>query len=209
VKGQAIDLKAGALLAATETHTQRSIVFPLFADQAGAHYDGTAGQLFAEAGYRLPYRMSAFANLAGLSGLEASYEPFLQAALIRIDQDRFAETALSAGLTAAAKTYDLGTTTLGLRSEYKLAAAPGFALRTLVGWRHAFGDVSPSVTESFAGSLASFPVAGVPIDRDALVSDISLDYSLTSAATLGLSYALQIGHRATDNALKAKAEISF
>jgi uncharacterized protein with beta-barrel porin domain len=69
--------------------------------------------------------------------------------------------------------------------------------------------VRPSVTQSFASSFASFSVAGVPVDRDALVSETSLDYAVTSTVSLDLSYSSQIGRHASDNAFKGKAELSF
>ena len=113
------------------------------------------------------------------------------------------------GLTGASRGYDLGTTTLGLRTQYQLASLPGFTLSTLWGWRHAFGDVRPSVTQAFAGPFASFTVAGVPVDRDALVTQTSLDYAVSNSVTVGLSYSGQYGSRASDNAFKGHVDVSF
>jgi outer membrane autotransporter protein len=167
----AIDLKAGAILASSNTHTSRSIIFPVFADAASASYGGTAAQGFGELGYRLPFRVTLWSFVPGLSSLTASYEPFLQGALIHIDQNRYIETALNgAALVGVARGYDLGTTTLGLRTQYQLASLPGFTWTSLIGWRHAFGDVIPKVNQTFVGSFSSFTIAGVPIDRDAFVS---------------------------------------
>ena len=206
----AFDLKAGAIAASTDTHTSRSILFPGFADAASSSYGGDAGQAFAEAGYRLPFHGTLWSFVPGLQSLSASYEPFLQGAVIHLDQDRYVETALTgAGLIGAARGYDLGTTTLGLRTEYRLASLPSFTLRSMIGWRHAFGDVRPSVLQSFAGSFSSFTVSGVPVDRDAFVSETSLDYAVTDAVTVGLSYSGQYGRRATDTAFKGHVEVSF
>ncbi len=205
----AIDLKVGAILASTDTHTSRSIVFPGFADAASSNYGGYAAQGFGELGYRLPFHWSIWSYVPGLSGLSVNYEPFLQGAVMHIDQNRYLETALNAGLTGAAQRYDLGLTTLGLRTQYQLASLPGFTLSTLLGWRHAFGDVTPSVSQTFAGSFSSFTVAGVPVDRDAFVSETSLDYRVTGAVTVGVSYSGQYGKRATDNAFKGHVDVSF
>ncbi|SDR62439.1 outer membrane autotransporter barrel domain-containing protein [Rhizobiales bacterium GAS113] len=211
----AFDLKLGAIAASTDTHTSRSIVFPMFSGTASSSYGGYAVQGFAEAGYRLPFHWSIWSYVPGLESLSVTYEPFLQAAIVHIGQDRYAETAFAAGfggaagLVGAAHDYDLGSTTLGLRSEYALASLPGFTLRTLIGWRYAYGDVKPKVTQAFAGSLGSFTVAGVPIDRNALVTETNLDYAVSSAVTVGLSYAGQVGSKASDNAVKGHVDVSF
>jgi outer membrane autotransporter protein len=196
--------------ATTQTHTSRSIAFPFFSDAANSSYGGTAAQAFAEAGYRLPFHGSLWSYVPGLESLSVTYEPFLQGTLIHIDQDRYVETSLAgAGLIGASRDYDLGSTTLGLRSEYTLASLPGFTLRTLNGWRHAYGDVRPSVSQTFAGSFASFTVAGVPIDRDAYVTETTLDYAVSSMVTVGLSYSGQFGSKASDNAFKGHVDMSF
>jgi outer membrane autotransporter protein len=206
----AVDLKAGVIGATTRTHTSRSIAFPFFIDAASSSYGGTAAQAFAEADYRLSFHGSLWSYVPGLESLSVTYEPFLQGALIHIDQDRYVETSLAgAGLIGASRGYDLGTTTLGLRSEYTLASLPGFTLRTLNGWRHAYGDVRPSVSQTFANSFASFTVAGVPIDRDAYVTETALDYAISSMVTVGLSYSGQFGSKASDNAFKGHVDVSF
>ena len=128
---------------------------------------------------------------------------------MHIDQDRYVETALNAGLVGAAHSYDLGTTTLGLRTQYQLAGLPGFTWTSLLGWRHAYGDVIPKVNQTFAGSFSSFTVAGVPIDRDAFVSEASLDYAVSQRLTVGVSYAGQYGRQASDTAFKGHVNVSF
>ncbi|SEE28609.1 outer membrane autotransporter barrel domain-containing protein [Rhizobiales bacterium GAS191] len=206
----AIDLKAGAILAATNTHTRRSILFPGFADAASSSYGGYAAQGFGELGYRLPFHGTLWSYVPGLESLSATYEPFLQGAILHIDQNRYVETALTpAALIGAARGYDLGTTTLGLRTQYQLASLPGFTWTSLLGWRHAFGDTIPKVNQTFVGSFSSFTIAGVPIDRDAFVSETTLDYAVSQKVTVGVSYSGQYGKHATDSAFKGHVAVSF
>jgi outer membrane autotransporter protein len=79
----------------------------------------------------------------------------------------------------------------------------------LWGWRHAFGDVVPKVNQTFIGSFSAFTVAGVPIDRNAFVSEASLSYAVSNSVTVGLSYSGQYGRRASDNAFKGLFRVSF
>ena len=50
--------------------------------------------------------------------------------------------------------------------------------------------------------MSPFTVAGVPVDRDALVAEAGLDWQASEALSLGVSYAGQIGSRAQDHTLK-------
>jgi uncharacterized protein with beta-barrel porin domain len=65
------------------------------------------------------------------------------------------------------------------------------------------------VVQSFADSFNTFTVAGVPIDRDAFVSETSLDYAVSNSVTVGASYWGQYGRHATDSAFEGHLDISF
>lgn len=72
----------------------------------------------------------------------------------------------------------------------------------MVGWRHAFGDTTPTTTSAFAGGDA-FTIAGTPIAEDALVLEAGFDVGLAQKATLGLSYSGQIASKASDHGFRA------
>jgi len=67
----------------------------------------------------------------------------------------------------------------------------------------------PQCLLSFQGGAQAFSVSGVPIDRDALVAEAGIEYSLTSMLSVGVSYSGQYGQRATDNAFKANLNLRF
>ncbi|MGH6862646.1 MAG: autotransporter domain-containing protein, partial [Phyllobacterium sp.] len=100
-------------------------------------------------------------------------------------------------------------TTLGLRasSSYTLGTMTATARGTL-GWRHAYGDITPTATHAFAGGDA-FTVAGVPIAKDGAIIEAGLDLSMTEAATLGLSYQGQFGSGVQQNGFNAKLAVKF
>ena len=78
----------------------------------------------------------------------------------------------------------------------------------LVAWRRAYGDLVPSVFLAFQNASQSFTVAGVPIDRNTLLAEAGLDYSVSSAIAVGRSTG-QFGQRAYDNAFKGHLDVSF
>jgi outer membrane autotransporter protein len=139
----------------------------------------------------------------------ATLEPFVGAAAIHIHQDGFNELGGVAALSGFGQDFDLGTTTLGLRAESTFIGPLPLTARALLGWRHAYGDVVPTALLAFQGPTQPFSVAGVPIDRDAFVTEVGLDYTATSSTTLGIAYSGQYGQRATDNAIKAHLDYRF
>ena len=198
-------LRAGALYGTNSTSTSRSVVFPGFADALSASYGGSTAQAFGEAGYRIEL---AGASLGGLAFSRASVEPFADAAAIGIHQNGFTESGGIAALTGFGRDFNIQTTTLGVRSEIALASMP-LTLKTMLGWRHAYGDVVPSVLLGFQGGAQAFSVSGIPIDRDAFVAEAGIDYSLTSMLSVGVSYSGQFGQRAMDNAFKGNVNLRF
>jgi fibronectin-binding autotransporter adhesin len=199
----AIQLRAGALYGANSTSTTRSIVFPNFADSAGSSYGGSTAQAFGELGYRIGFSDPSM----GLS--RASFEPFIGAAAIHIHQNGFVEAGGAAALIGFGRSYDLATTTLGLRAETTLAGPLPVTLRALLGWRHAYGNVVPTALMAFQGGAQAFGITGVPLARNAVVTEAGLDYAVSSMVTVGVSYSGQYGPRATDTAFKGHLDVSF
>ncbi|SCZ00449.1 outer membrane autotransporter barrel domain-containing protein [Microvirga guangxiensis] len=188
-KWDAINVRLGALYAHHNVDVNRTITVPGFGDRVGSSYDGLSLMAFGEVGY-------AF-DLGGLT-----LEPFIGASVMRLRLDGFQEEGGAAVLTGYGLTYDLGTTTLGLRTEAKLGLDLPLTVHGMVGWRHAFGNVNPSALFAFSGGASAFSAAGIPIDRDAFVAEAGLDWQIGQNMTLGVPYASQIGKRAQEHAVK-------
>lgn len=77
-----------------------------------------------------------------------------------------------------------------------------------LGWRHAFGDVSPQTDLVFAGG-SSFGIEGVPIARSAALLEAGVDVELTDNATLGITYQGQIASNAREHGFNAKLGVRF
>jgi fibronectin-binding autotransporter adhesin len=201
----AVQLRAGALYATNSTSTSRQVIFPGFSDALSSSHGGSTAQAFGEAGYRVELAGASFGGL-GLS--RASVEPFAGAAAFLIHQNGFTEGGGASALTGFAHDFNIQTMTLGVRSELAFAALP-VSVTTMLGWRHAYGDVVPSVLLGFQGGAQSFSSSGVPIDRDTFVAEAGVNYAVSSMFTVGLSYSGQFGQRATDNAFKGHLGLSF
>ncbi|MBV9977973.1 MAG: autotransporter domain-containing protein, partial [Hyphomicrobiales bacterium] len=198
-----LQLRAGALYGTNTTSTTRQVAFPGFSEALSSNNGGFTAQGFGELGYRI--------QLAGIGlgvGSRAYVEPFAGAAAILIHQNGFGEVGGTSAPTASARDFNVQTTTLGVRGELAFASMP-LTLKTMLGWRHAYGNVVPSVLLALQGGTQTFNISGVPIDRDAFVAEAGLDYALTSMLSVGVSYSGQYGQRAIDNAVKGHLEWQF
>ncbi|MGN7964208.1 autotransporter outer membrane beta-barrel domain-containing protein, partial [Brucella sp. 22210] len=195
--GHALAFRSGLAYTWHDVDMNRSVTFPGFADNVTGDYDAGSFQLFGELGYKIHYG-------------KALFEPYAGLAYLHLKTDGFDET----GQTAAALSVQSGTTdtsfsTLGFRAstEFALGSITATA-RTDLGWRHAYGDITPVSTASFIGSNA-FTVSGLPIAEDAALIEAGLDFKLTDDATLGLSYNGQFASGAKQNGFNAKLSVSF
>ncbi|MXQ13617.1 autotransporter domain-containing protein [Microvirga makkahensis] len=69
--------------------------------------------------------------------------PFIGASVLRLYTDGFTENGGFADLMGFKQTYELGTTTLGLRTSARLGNDLPLTIRGMLGRRHAYGDVEP------------------------------------------------------------------
>ncbi len=195
--GHALAFRSGLAYTWHDIDMNRSVAFPGFADNLSGDYDAGSFQVFGELGYKIHPGKVLFEPYAGL-------------AYLRLKTDGFDEK----GQTAAALSVHPGTmetsfSTLGLRTstEFVLGSVTATA-RTDLGWRHAYGDITPVSAASFIGSDA-FTVYGLPIAEDAALIEAGLDFQLTKDATLGISYNGQFASGAKQNGFNAKLSVSF
>ena len=191
-----LGVRAGAAYSRHFVDTSRTAAFGSFAESLAADYDAATAQVFAEAGYRIDTASAAF-------------EPFANVAYVNLHTDGFTETGGAAALTHQADDTDQTFTTLGVRASTPVRfGGSEVKLSGMVGWRHAFNDVTPEAAFSFAGG-APFLIAGTPIARDALALEAGIDVKIGPRSSLGIAYSGQIGDGAQDHSANARLTISF
>ncbi|MFG1365594.1 autotransporter domain-containing protein [Xanthobacter versatilis] len=193
----AIKLRAGASYGWSSIDTSRFVA--LTGEAPRASYDGTAGNLFAEAGYTV-----------ALGGV--AFEPFAGIGWTSVNLGSFAETnAPVAGLASEGTSFDTAYTTLGLRLATTFAVGSGIAVtpHASAGWRHAFGDVVPEAAVAFVNTGTVFGVEGLPIAQDSLVGSLGIDLAFATGVTLTLAYDGMAGDGASYNAGKAALAVKF
>jgi outer membrane autotransporter protein len=189
-------LRTGAAYSWHRISTARNVDFGGFADQLSADYDAATAQAFGELAYDVKKGRFAF-------------EPFANLAYVSLHSDGFTEQGGDAALSSGSSTTDTTFTTLGVRASTEIALGTMTATaRGMLGWRHAFGDVTPLSTFAFAGG-DPFTIAGAPIARDAALLETGLDLQLAANATLAISYDGQFGGGAHDNGVKANIGVRF
>lgn len=164
-----------------DIETRRHIGVASLNQTLTADYSAGNTQLFTEVGYALQ------------TGARAALEPFAGVAWSDQRTRGFSEQGGDAALSGQSRRDTLTTTSLGLR------ARTGLTLGTLdldvsgaLGWRHAFGDVTPGTTLAFQGSQ-SFTVAGAPIARDAALVEFGVSARVSEAVAVGVGYSGQFG----------------
>ncbi|KPL66773.1 hypothetical protein SZ64_00835 [Erythrobacter sp. SG61-1L] len=176
--------------------TVREVAFPA-AQTLAADYDAGTTQVFGEVGYAL--KVGAI-----------DLEPFAGLAYVSLKTDAYAEAGGVAALTGGSMTTDTTFGTLGLRGSAKLdVAEEGAELKVVLGWRHAFDDTAILATHSFGAAATPFTVSGVPIDDDALLAEVSLDFPMSENVRLNVGYKGQFGADATDNSVLGGLSIHF
>jgi len=186
---------AGAAYSWSESDIRRQVQIRGFGDALRLQRPGAVAQAFTELGYG--FVSSGFA-----------LEPFAQLALIRVSTEAGTEQGGAAALRVLSSEQTLGFTMLGLRGETQIAAMPLFA-RAMLGWRHGFGELTPQAQTAFVTGATPARVFATKIDREAFVAEAGLDWRISPATALGLTYSATIGERSRDHALKGRVEMRF
>lgn len=192
----AVNVRLGAAYSWNDVTTSRVASLPTAQKLSASSTFGT-GQVFGEIGY-------------GFVAPALNFEPFAGLAYVSLNTDAFTETGGPAALTAGSQTTGVTSTTLGVRAAARvdLATLPT-TLKAMLGWRHAFGDVTPETVTRFASGGVPFSVQGLPIAEDALLLDLGLDLALARNITLGVAYNGQYGDGVTEQIFRATFGMKF
>ena len=79
----------------------------------------------------------------------------------------------------------------------------------MLGWRHAFGDLSPLSTLGLFRWQILLPCWETPIAGDALTVSAGFDLKVAARAKLGLIFSGQYGDGARESALTGNFNVSF
>jgi outer membrane autotransporter protein len=191
-----LGLRLGASYSWNHLATDRAVVVGELANDLHAKYNAGTTQVFGELNQRFALD-------------RVTLEPFANLAYVDLRTGGFRETGGEAALIAKADGMDVIFTTFGVRPSTGISLGDFDAtVRGTLGWRHAFGDITPSSAVSFSGS-SGFTVAGVPIARDAAVVEAGLDFTVGDDVTAGLTYGGQFGGREIDHSIRGTLAITF
>jgi len=186
-------LRVGASYSWNKLETNRLVGFTGLADSLKSKYDASTTQIFGEIGQKM--------DLGNVM-----IEPFAGLAYVNVDANNFAENGGVAALHSDGGSVNSTFSTLGVRTSMQLNETT--RLHGTVGWRHAFGERTPTSTHSFATG-SDFTVSGVPLAKNVAVLEAGLETQLQKNLTLGVSYAGQFGNGLKDHGLKASLGWKF
>ncbi|HEV7776722.1 MAG TPA: autotransporter domain-containing protein [Luteibacter sp.] len=190
-------LQAGADYAWQQIDSTRHIAFGNFAETASGRYDADTAQAYVDGGYRF--------DLGG----HATLEPYLNLAEVQVKTDGFTESGSSAALAVQGDTSKQTVGTLGLRASFELAP-DGIRAHAGLGWQHAWGDLVPGSTQSFAaGGVNSFSIDGVPVAHNAMAATLGVSFPIGSRTTIDASYQGQFADHAKDQAARMNLTVAF
>ncbi|SHI18547.1 autotransporter domain-containing protein [Pollutimonas bauzanensis] len=191
-----IAFRTGAAYSWHKLDTARSVAIPGIDERLTGDYEAGTFQVFGELAY-------------GLQVGKTRVEPFANLAHVSLHTGRVTETGGAAALMGNSGNTDVTFSTLGMRAAHHLALGSlDVTLAGMAGWRHAFGNRTPTSKHAFSAGEA-FSIAGAPIARDSAVVEAGLSLSLASDATFGLAYTGQLSGQGRDHGLKANVAIRF
>ncbi|MBS9479262.1 autotransporter outer membrane beta-barrel domain-containing protein [Ancylobacter radicis] len=183
-------LRGGASYGWTDTDTQRTASFMGLTQSLDASYDGGTANIFVEAAYAAEINAIAF-------------EPFAQMAWSWIETDSFTENGGSLALSSQGLSFDVPYSTLGLRLATAIEMGKSLVTpHATLGWRHAFGDVTPEAAMAFAETGAAFAVEGAPIAQDSFVLGAGIDLKIGASLTLNIGYEGEFASDVETNAVR-------
>jgi len=191
-----MSLKLGASYSWNGVATDRAVAIGAFANALRARYNAGTTQIFGEVGER--FTLDDFV-----------LEPFVNVAHVKLRTDGFSEAGGDAALTSRAGTTENIFATLGVRPATTVSW-DGFdaTLRGMLGWRHAFGSVTPVADVAFATGPV-FTVEGAAIARDSGVVEAGADFAIAHGIAFGATYGGQFSGPQTSHGVRGTITMTF
>ncbi|NWB44922.1 autotransporter outer membrane beta-barrel domain-containing protein [Pseudomonas gingeri] len=193
-----VALRLGAVHSQHYGKTERNVEFSGYKDRLTGNHNANSQQAFAELGYNL-----------GSDSLSA--EPFASLGYQRYSRQGYTEKGGEAALKADAQTQSNFSTTLGLRTasikhmDNKMSLAP----RLSAGWKHLYGSVESTSTQSNQVTGDIFNTKGITRDRDTLVVEAGLDLNLSARHSIGVAYNGEVGNSSRTHGVMGQWKMSF
>lgn len=192
-----LGLRLGATYTWNMLSTQRTVAFPGFMDRQNSSYNGGTAQAFADLGYRFDLG-------------RVMVEPFGDVAYINQQTKHFHEHGGSSALYGHGQDTGVTYATFGTRMATtmhvgKAVIIPGLTL----GYRHAFGAITPTARERLISGSSDFETAGVPLLQDGALVKVGFQTQLTKRLRVGISYTGQYGVRYSESGLKGSLSWIF
>lgn len=191
-----ISVRSALIYHRNNISTTRSVNFPGYSDSLNADYSANGLQAFGEVGYSFHADQTVF-------------EPFNNLTAISLRTGSFSENGAEAALQAGGQTTNVTFNTLGMRvaNDVSIESIKITTSGTL-GWRHAFGSVTPESTQNLVGGT-DFTVTGTPIARNAAVVELGVDAAINAQTVLGISYQGQLASDSHENGIRATLNWKF
>ncbi|HBT33404.1 MAG TPA: hypothetical protein DEB15_11545 [Pusillimonas sp.] len=176
--------------------TRRNIAYSGLG-QAKSKANATSTQLFAELAY-------------ALSQGAAVLEPYWGLQRVWLTRDGFDESGSVVALSGDKSRQAVTFSRLGLRMRMALSdsQASSMLLTANIGWRRAWGDLTPEARLRFASGPA-YDVSGATLSRDALVAELGIEVAASSNSVVSFGYAGQFGGGSQDHGLQARLAWQF
>lgn len=165
--------------------------------QAQSKANATSTQLFAELAY-------------AVSQGNVVVEPYWGVQRVWLSRDAFDESGSAVALSGDQSRQAVTFSRLGLRARMTLSddAASSTLLTANIGWRRAWGDLTPETRLRFATG-PGYTVSGATLSRDALVAELGVEVEASENSTVSLGYAGQFGDGSQDHGLQARLAWRF
>ncbi len=192
-------LRFGAAYSWHDLEANRGVVFAGFGDSLASTYDAETGQAFAELGYEL------------VSTSTSRIEPFVGLGYADLDTDAVHERGGAAALHGRGESFSSAESVVGLRAAtaHGIGGDSVLRLHGLVAWSHAFGDLVPVASFTFAGGTSPFTVTGVALAEDSLVLGGALELASRDLSRMSVSYVGEIAERVEAHAFQASLSLRF